>query len=167
MYALAAGDRDTEEKEANALVFDTDTSVDTTGEKSELEKGAGSASEDWFWWVLLLLLAIAAIYYYKIYKPKQEKMRALSDAKDLDEFEAEDEDIEDDVLDFAVSKEEKEKLLQQIMRTEEPEAEEHLFDEELSYNPEEDFMMEEMMMDSVEQEGGVPELELPETEEDD
>lgn len=80
-------------------------------EEAVTEKKSGGDGILWF--LLLALLGGAAFYYYKIYRPKQQKLAETSDAKDLDEFEPEEE--EEEILDFTVSKEEKEELMNQIL----------------------------------------------------
>lgn len=163
LYALAAGDEESKQKEKETLIFDSEPSADIATSQTPVTQTASAG--DWFLWVVLILLAVAAIYYYKIYKPKQQKLNTLSDAMDLDEFEAEDEE-EDEILDFAVSQEEKEELLRKIMENQqEPED----MEEELNYDPEEDFIMEEETQQDFEEAGddeAIEELELDEEEDD-
>lgn len=187
LRALAADGGTGEDEEDAGSIFDAMES--TQGENpqgTEREStGDGKKGGGGLITVILLgLLAAAAFYYYKIYKPKQGKRKDISDAMDLDEFEPEDAgEGGNDVLDFAVSREEREAELEKIMNGndfgEEPDF--------LDYDPEEDAAEPEgpgygmegeepetAATDGVPEEDGMPgwegetveELELDEGEED-
>ncbi len=177
LYALAAEGEEPDKKEDTGSVFDTgrdekpagtETGNTDTKEKEGKEKGGG----DTFFILLIILLAAAAFYYYKIYKPKQEKMNAVADAKDMDEFEAEDEEEDgNDILDFSVSKEERDATMAAILNSsdfEDDTAEEEL----LNYDPDSD---SEWMQDTEEEsvpeeaeepEDGISQLEIEEEEDE-
>lgn len=64
--------------------------------------------------LLVMVLMFAGIYYYiKVYKPKKAAEMELSDAMDIDDFEAEEEPDEDELI-FEETDAEKEELLRQI-----------------------------------------------------
>lgn len=118
-----------------------DEGVNSKGEK---KSGAG----DIVLYGVIILMAGAIIYYYKVYKPKQEKNKDLDTAMDLDDFES-DEDNQDDILDFSVSAEEKEAVLNEIINKND------LYEpEELMYDPDlaEEEELQEESNDVMEQE---------------
>lgn len=179
LYDLAA----TVKKEDKSSIFQTTESPETVArtEQPEEKVEKNNAGGDAFLYILLIALAAAAFYYYKIYKPKQEKRSEYTDAKDIDEFENDEDEDTREILDFTVSQEEKDELMNQIMNGNDFDEElDPISEEELSYDPDEDLeeaVYEEMENETEEETGRqgnssekqqetIKELELPEEEEE-
>lgn len=164
LYSLAA---DVKEKGSNTSIFSTNASTSSEELKeptvaNDSNKESKSSSGDILLWLILIACAAAALYYYKIYKPKKENLNDLSDAKDLDEFEFEDESAEE-VLDFTVSEEEKEEMLKKIMNNDDLDSFESGYtEEEFNYEPS-DYEMNSAEEEEIET---IDELELPEEEDE-
>lgn len=173
LYALAMDEGTPAEQEKKSSVFDIADNSSTTETPAEAAGNANAGKEksgggDWFFILILILLGAAAFYYYKIYKPKQEQRKNASDAMDLDEFEAEDEKDGNDVLDFAVSAEEREAELDAIINGSDFEDEANLPDEEdfLNYDPEQDMTDSEMEPENAGEPEETEQLEFEEAEDD-
>lgn len=126
LYALAGGEgKAAYPGEKEEPVDLTELMENTAQEDTPKEKGSPG---DFLLYGLFILLVAGAVYYYKVYKPKQANKQEMDDARDLDEFEPE--ENEDDILTFAVSNEEKEKILHDIINKNDFEE-----NEELAYDP--------------------------------
>lgn len=179
LYALAA----TGKKEEKSSIFQTAGNTETVAraEQPEEKNEKSNAGGDIFLYIVLIALAAAAFYYYKIYKPKQEKRNEYTDAKDIDEFENDEDDDTGEILDFTVSQEEKDELMNQILNGNDfDEDMDPISEEELSYDPDEELedavygeMENETEEETARQENSsekqqetIKELELPEEEEE-
>ena len=154
---LAAGVEETDKSSVFSAKAEKETAAPEPAVQEQEPKQEKKSGGDLLFWLAMVLLAAGAFYYYKIYKPKQETRKEDSDAKDLDEFEAEEEE-DGERLDFTVSREEKEALMEKILNGND-------FDEEeLSYDPEQDQEMEDTSADLWEP--GSQMAEMEETEEE-
>lgn len=127
LYALTGSSVDTGQSLSSAKEDIIDlTEQFTSNEIVETQKKESSVG-DFFLYGILILLVAGVIYYYKIYKPKQTQKQELDDARELDEFESEED--QNDVVDFYVSNEEREAVLNEIINGSD-------FEDELMYDPE-------------------------------
>ncbi len=162
LYALTGSSADTGKGLSNAKEDTASlTEQEASGESADTQEKKSSAGDFLLYGILILLIA-GAVYYYKIYKPKQAGKQELDDARDLDEFEP-DEDPKD-VLDFAVSKEEKEAVLREIVNKSD------FDDDELMYDPdtEEEKSEEEdaSLPEDISHEGETSEMDDEESDEE-
>jgi hypothetical protein len=126
LYALTGGEGKAAYPVKQEEPVDLTELMKTEQEDTPEKKGSPG---DFLLYGVLILSAAGAVYYYKVYKPKQANKLEMDDARDLDEFEAEEEN-EDDVLTFAISREEKENILKEIVN-----KDDFAENEDLSYDP--------------------------------
>lgn len=124
LFALTGSAPDNSDSEKDIIDLVEQVSADTGNNLSGENKKSGAG--DFLLYGFIILAMAGTFYYYKVYKPKMNRSKELDDAMDMDEFEAED---QDDVIDFAVSKEEKEAVLNEIINKND------FDDDELTYDP--------------------------------
>lgn len=127
LAALAVDDKeDQEEKkeEDNLLTALQGEKEEDTPVKTDSSKDSGISPK-----VIVLIIALiigGAYYYLRIYKNKKEQQMDVMDAMDMEDFAAEEEDVEEDEAEFDMADDEKQAFLDNLIN--EDNGEEELYD---------------------------------------
>lgn len=157
LQSLAVDDKGIKEEKANEAnllqALQDESELETTELEDKNKKDAGTLTP----LILLAVVGAGGFYYFKVYRKKKTVEMDLSDARDLDDFEAEDDDDDEIVFDDEYTDEEKEEFLNNLVEEdddyfddseelEEAEVEESIieespeeatfFGEEIEYDPE-------------------------------